>query len=171
MSQGTTDPAAEPRLKRPARIAAVVSRYHPEITGSMFDSARATLIAAGLAPGDLLRLDAPGSFELPVLAQRMALRRDVDAVLCFGLILKGETEHDRYLASAVSHGLMRVALEEMKPVLFGVLTCSDLAQAETRARPRAAGGLDKGAEVARAAVEAINALVEVGSGRYGEEGR
>lgn len=168
MSQGTTDPAAEARLKRPARVAAVVSRYHPEITGGMFDAARATLLAAGLAEDDLLRFDAPGSFELPVLAQHAACRRDIDAVLCFGLILKGETEHDRYLASAVSHGLMRVSLEHGKPVLFGVLTCSDLAQAERRARRRADGGLDKGAEVARAAVEALNALVEVASAGLGE---
>ena len=112
-----------------------------------------------------------GRFELPVIAQHLACRRDVDAVLCFGLILKGETEHDRYLASAVSHGLMRVSLEEMKPVLFGVLTCSDLSQAEARARRRAAGGLDKGAEVARAAVEALNALVEVGGVGFGEAHR
>ena len=160
MSQGSTHPAAEPRLNRPARVAAVVSRYHPEITGGMFASARETLFAAGLAPEDLLRIDAPGSFELPVLAQRLARRSDVDAVLCFGLVLKGETDHDRYIASAVSEGLMRVALEHRKPVLFGVLTCSTLAQAEARARSRAEGGLDKGAEVARAAVETLNALAE-----------
>jgi 6,7-dimethyl-8-ribityllumazine synthase len=163
MSQGSTDSAAEPRLARPARIAAVVSRYHPEITGGMFASARETLAAAGLPAGDLLRVDAPGSFELPLLAQRLARRRDVDAVLCFGLVLKGETDHDRYIASAVSEGLMRVALEHMKPVLFGVLTCSNLAQAEARARRRSAGGLDKGAEVARAAVLTLNALAEVGA--------
>lgn len=160
MSQGSTDSAAEPRLRRPARIAAVVSRYHPEITGGMFASARETLAAAGLAPEDLLRVDAPGSFELPVLAQSLARRRDVDAVLCFGLVLRGETDHDRYIASAISDGLMRVALEHGKPVLFGVLTCSTMAQAEARARRRAAGGLDKGAEVARAAVETLNALAE-----------
>jgi 6,7-dimethyl-8-ribityllumazine synthase len=160
MSSGRTDSAERPRLRRPARVAAVVSRYHPEITGGMFASARATLTAAGLAPGDLLRIDAPGSYELPLIAQRLARRPDVDAVLCFGLVLKGETDHDRYIAWAVSDGLMRVALEHEKPVLFGVLTCSTLAQAEARARRRAEGGLDKGAEVARAAVETLNALAE-----------
>jgi 6,7-dimethyl-8-ribityllumazine synthase len=160
MSSGRTDSAERPRLRRPARVAAVVSRYHPEITGGMFASARETLTAAGLAPGDLLRIDAPGSYELPLIAQTLARRPDIDAVLCFGLVLKGETDHDRYIASAVSEGLMRVALEHRKPVLFGVLTCSTLAQAEARARSRAEGGLDKGAEVARAAVETLNALAE-----------
>jgi len=160
MSSGRTDSAERPRLRRPARVAAVVSRYHPEITGGMFASARETLTAAGLAPGDLLRIDAPGSYELPLIAQTLARRPDIDAVLCFGLVLKGETDHDRYIAAAVSEGLMRVALEHQKPVLFGVLTCSTLAQAEARARCRAEGGLDKGAEVARAAVETLNALAE-----------
>ena len=88
---------------------------------------------------------------------------DVDAVICFGLVLKGETDHDRYIASAVSQGLMRVALEHQKPVLFGVLTCSTLAQAKARALPRSAGGFDKGDEVARAAVETLNALAEAAS--------
>jgi 6,7-dimethyl-8-ribityllumazine synthase len=160
MPLGRTDSAERPRLRRPARIAAVVSRYHPEITGGMFDSARETLTDAGLPPEDLLRIDAPGSYELPLIAQTLARRPDVDAVLCFGLVLKGETDHDGYIASAVSQGLMRVALEQQKPVLFGVLTCSTLAQARARAQRRAAGGLDKGAEVAQAAVETLNALAE-----------
>ncbi len=111
MSQGSTDHATEPRLGRPARIGAVVSRYHAEITGAMLASARETLEAAGLAPAELISVEAPGSFELPLLAQRLLRRADIDAVLCFGLVLKGATEHDRYIAAAVSEGLMRVALE------------------------------------------------------------
>jgi 6,7-dimethyl-8-ribityllumazine synthase len=157
MSLGS-DPSALPRLASPARVALVVSSYHAEITGGMADAAAETLRAAGVGAGELVRVDAPGAFELPVLAQRLARRADVDAVLCFGLVLKGETEHDRHIAAAVADGLMRVGLESGKPVLFGVLTCNTLEQAQARARRRADGGLDKGAEVARACVETLNAL-------------
>jgi len=155
MSLGT-DTSAPARLASPARVALVVSRYHAEITGGMADSARELLRDAGAEIA--LSLDAPGAFELPLLAQALTARGDVDAVLCFGLVLKGETEHDRYIAGAVADGLTRIGLDTGKPVLFGVLTCGTLAQAQARARRAADGGLDKGAEVARACVETLNAL-------------
>ena len=158
MSLGNSGPSDRLRLRPSTRIAAVVSSYHGDLTGGMFESARETLISAGLEPGNLERVDAPGAYELPVVAQALARRNDVDAVLCFGLVLKGETEHDLHIAGAVAQGLMRVGLDQGKPVLFGVLTCSNLAQAEARARRAAEGGLDKGAEVARAAVAALSAL-------------
>jgi 6,7-dimethyl-8-ribityllumazine synthase len=157
MSLGT-DPSAPARLAAPACVALVVSRYHAEITEGMANSAGATLRAAGVPERNLVVIDAPGAFELPLLAQAAAERADVDAVLCFGLVLKGETDHDRHIADAVAHGLVRVALESGKPVLFGVLTCATPAQAEARAKRRADGGFDKGAEVARACVETLNAL-------------
>jgi 6,7-dimethyl-8-ribityllumazine synthase len=145
-------------LRAGARLAAVVSSYHPELTQALFDSARRELERCGLE-GELLRVDAPGAFELPLLARRLGLRDDVDAVLCLGLVLKGETPHDRYIADAVAHGLQRVALEVDKPVLFGVLTCDTLEQARARALPASdGGGHDKGREVARAAVSALAAL-------------
>ncbi|MCZ6596558.1 MAG: 6,7-dimethyl-8-ribityllumazine synthase [Planctomycetota bacterium] len=148
------------RLRPGVRIAAVVSTYHHDVTGTMLDSAADTLEAAGLAPGSLHEILVPGSFEMPLVAGRLARRADVDAVLCFGLVLKGETEHDRYIAAAVSEGLMRVALDADKPVLFGVLTCSTLEQARARARREVDGGLDKGREVARAAIALLAALEE-----------
>ena len=171
MSLGQTD-SESPRLRHSARIAAVVSAYHPEITGGMFDSARQELLLAGVHEDDLQRVEAPGSFELPLLAQAFAERDDVDAVLCFGLVLRGETDHDRYISHAVSEGLMRVSLEAGKPVLFGVLTCNTLDQAQTRAKRETDGGLDKGREVARAAVMALNALEHAtGQSRAVEEAR
>jgi 6,7-dimethyl-8-ribityllumazine synthase len=165
-----TDPRAAPsdaaRLRADARLGAVVSGYHAELTEAMLASAARELAAAGLAEGALVRVDAPGAFELPLIARRLALRDDIDAVLCFGLVLKGETSHDRYIADAVAHGLQRVALETDKPVLFGVLTCDTLEQARARALPVGQGGThDKGREVARAAVATLAALE-----RAGEEG-
>jgi 6,7-dimethyl-8-ribityllumazine synthase len=146
-------------LPRGTRMGAVVSGYHAELTGAMFDSAARELRSAGLDAADLLRVDVPGAFELPLVARRLALRDDLACVLCFGLVLKGETDHDRYIADAVAHALQRVALDSDKPVLFGVLTCETLEQARARALPASQGGtLDKGREVARAALGALAAL-------------
>jgi len=143
-----------------ARVACVVSTYHDEITGEMSDSAMETLRAAGASDEELIAVRAPGAFELPLVARRLARRPDVHAVLCFGLILRGETTHDRHIAAAVAQGLMQVGLETDTPVLFGVLTCENLQQAEARARHEADGGLDKGREVARAAIEVLASLRE-----------
>ncbi|MCK6448749.1 MAG: 6,7-dimethyl-8-ribityllumazine synthase [Planctomycetes bacterium] len=147
------------RLERGTRIAAVVSNYHRELTDAMLASARRELLASGLAESDWLVIEAPGAFELPVLARRLALRDDVDAVLCFGVILKGETRHDEFIAHAVAYGLQDVALSTGRPVLFGVLTCETLEQARSRALPPDLGGKqDKGREVARAAVSVLLGL-------------
>jgi len=145
-----------------ARVAAVVSTYHREVTEAMLASAAGTLEEAGLPPERLAVVHVPGAFELPLVARRLARRPDVDAVLCFGLVLKGETEHDRHIAAAVARALQQVALETDTPVLFGVLTCGTLEQAERRARPRERGGLDKGREVALAALGALDALRRAG---------
>jgi 6,7-dimethyl-8-ribityllumazine synthase len=144
------------RIEFGVRIGAVVSTYHGELTGAMLESARAELVAAGLSPADLLVVEVPGSFEIPVVARALGLREDVSAVMCFGLVLKGETPHDRYIADSVAHALQRVSLDTDKPILFGVLTCDTLEQARERALP--SSGRDKGREVARAAIEAIRAL-------------
>ena len=146
------------RLPEGARIACVVSTYHHELTGAMCASAVETLRAAGLAEGHLLEVTVPGAFELPLVARRLAEREDVHAVLTFGLILKGETDHDVHIARAVSRALMDIGLACDKPVLFGVLTTNTLDQAQARARRAADGGLDKGHEVAKAAVETLAAL-------------
>jgi 6,7-dimethyl-8-ribityllumazine synthase len=167
-TQRSTRSAAAPRFPRGARIAAVVSGYHIELTGRMFASAREVLEAAGM-PASALRVEsAPGAFELPLLAQAFAAREDVDAVLCFGLVLRGETSHNEHIARAAADGILRVSLATGKPVLFGVLTCETLAQARERAARVDEGGLDKGAEVARAAIEALHALQRIrGEARKG----
>jgi 6,7-dimethyl-8-ribityllumazine synthase len=147
-------PGALWRLPTGARIGAVVSTYHAELTRAMLASARRALESAGLAREDLLVLEVAGSFELPLVARRLAVRDDVLAVLCLGLILKGETSHDLHIAAATARGILQASLDADKPVLFGVLTCDTLEQA----RERALGPHDKGAEVARAALAALAAL-------------
>ena len=147
-----------PRLAAGARIACAVSTYHEDVTGEMLASAREALAELGVEAERLLVVPCPGAFELPLVARRLARRKDVVAVLCFGLVLKGETEHDRYISEACALGLTQVALETDTPVLFGVLTCANLNQARERARRESAGGQDKGREVALAALETLAAL-------------
>lgn len=126
----------------------------------MLASARGELEGAGLEH-DIEVVWVPGSFELPLVAQRLARRTDIDAVLCIGVILKGETRHDEFIARGVVDGLVRVSLETDTPCLLGVLTCETLAQAQARALG-VERDLDKGREIGRAAIEVLAALARTG---------
>ena len=97
---------------------------------------------------------APGVFEIPLIARELARRKDIDAVLCFGLVLRGETTHDHWVAHGAVTGLVQASLETGKPLALGILTCAKLSQAKARAKP-------KGREVARAALETLAALQEI----------
>lgn len=148
------------RLVRPGvRIGAVVSRFHEELTGAMLRSAEAELRESGMEEGDMKVVWAPGAFELPLIARRLARRKDIDAVLCFGLVLTGETNHDHWVSLGCTQGLTLASLETDKPILFGVLTCQTLEQARSRALSVSEGGKeDKGREIASAAIAALQAL-------------
>jgi 6,7-dimethyl-8-ribityllumazine synthase len=145
------------------RVGLVVSRYHGAITASLRGGAERAFLEAGGAPEDLIVMEAPGSYELPVLCRALVLETGVDAAVALGCIITGETPHDRYIAQAVASGLMTVAAETGTPVSFGVLTCATLEQAKARA-----GGShgNKGAEAMLAAIEAASAI----RGLRGEEG-
>jgi len=143
------------------RVGAVVSQFHSELTGAMLDSARALLEAHGMRAEDLVVVSAPGAFELPLIARRLARRPDIDGVLCFGLVLTGQTTHDHWVAMGATQGILQASLEVDKPILFGVLTCQTVEQARARALPPEKGGrLDKGREVAVALLETLAALDE-----------
>jgi len=158
------------RLRAGVRVGAVVSLFHEELTGAMLASARRELVLAGMAEDSMRVVWVPGAFELPLVARRLARRADMDAVLCFGLVLKGETTHDQYVATAAAQGILQAGMETDKPVLFGVLTCDNMEQAQSRALPPDQGGVeDKGREVARAAVDVLAALDEV-DGRTRSDG-
>src|SRR5262245_8812675 len=103
-----SDRATRARLPANKRVACVVSTYHEDVTSGMLASALETLEAAGIGRDSVQIVAAPGAFELPVVAQRLCARSDIAAVLCFGLVLKGETEHDLYISQACAQGLMRV---------------------------------------------------------------
>jgi len=147
---------ADPR--QPLRVAIVVSRYNDSITRRLLDAAVARFVAAGLPPAGIDVAWVPGSFEIPLAADRMAASGRYAAVLCLGAIIKGETSHDRHIASAVGHGIEQSARAHGIPVVFGVLTCDTLAQALARAGGSAG---NKGEECATAAIEMISLLAQL----------
>lgn len=152
--------AADGGLPDGIRVAIVVSRYNESITRRLRDGAVHALTQAGLPGGAVDVAWVPGSFELPLAADRLAASGRYAAVLCLGAIIKGETSHDRHIAAAVAGGIEQIARQRGLPVLFGVLTCDTLAQALARAGGSAADGFagNKGVECATAAVEMISLL-------------
>ena len=165
-----------PREPRPgSRVAIVVSRFHEDLTGAMLASAAKELSARGVGERDILVEWLPGAFELPIAALRFARRGDVDAVICLGLVLKGETEHDRWVAEGTVNGIVRASFETDVPIHLGVLTCATLEQARARALPPELGGRkdgeDKGRQVAAAAIDTLLALDRIAAGgRYAGQG-
>ena len=134
----------------PFRFAVIVSRFNEEITGSLREAAVAALKEAGATEGHVQQFSVPGAFEIPQAARAAAESGRFDAIVCLGCIIRGETPHFDYIASAVAHGITDAAVETGVPMSFGVLTTDTLAQAAARA------GHDsdnKGREAAAAAIE------------------
>jgi 6,7-dimethyl-8-ribityllumazine synthase len=131
------------------RVALVVSTYHDAITSRLAAGAREALAAASVAAADIETLDVPGAYEIPFGAHIAARSGRVDAVICLGCLIKGETPHFDYIASAVSHGIIDASLSRSVPMAFGVLTVNSLEEAEARV-PEGPG--NKGFEAAVAVV-------------------
>jgi 6,7-dimethyl-8-ribityllumazine synthase len=134
----------------PYRFGIVVSRFNEFITGRLRDAAVDCLRRHGAKDGSIDICTCPGAFEIPQIAQQLALSKKYDAVICLGCIIRGETPHFEYIANAVSTGISRVALETRMPIVFGVLTTESLEQAIERA---GAKGGNKGWDAAMAAIE------------------
>lgn len=140
---------------RGMRIAVVASRFNEAISAALLDGARNGLVAAGVDPTSITEAWVPGAFELALAAQRLAASGSVDAVVCVGAVIKGDTDHDTYVATQCAAGLLRVQLDTGVPVAFGVLTTETVAQAEERAGGRHG---NKGTEAAATAVEMADLL-------------
>ena len=134
----------------PFRFGLVVSRFNEIITKRLLDAALDCLRRHGAKDKSINVAYCPGAFEIPQIAQKFASAGKVDAVICLGCIIRGETPHFEYIANAVSVGVSRVALEFHLPVVFGVLTTDSLEQAIERA---GAKGGNKGWDAAMAAIE------------------
>jgi len=138
------------------RFALVVSTFNKDITDGLLRGARSALTDAGASSADITVVRVPGAFEIPFTARRLARTGRYDAIVCLGCVIKGETMHFEYIASAVSHGIMAVSADTGVPVTFGVLTTLT----EEQAVARSVDGPDnKGREAALSAVEMVT-LVE-----------
>lgn len=132
------------------QFAIVVGRFNESITEPLLDGALDTLARHGADPDEITVVRVPGSWEIPVVAQKCARSGDYDAVIAVGTVIRGETPHFKYVCSGVTSGTMQASLETEVPVVFGVLTTDTVDQAIERAGTKAG---NKGREAAEAALE------------------
>lgn len=143
---------------RQLRVAVVVSRFNESIGGRLLDGALDCLRRHGVDDNDISVAWVPGAFELPLTAMRFASSGEVDAVVCLGAVIRGDTAHFEYVAGHASFGIGRASLDTGVPVTNGVLTTDDVQQAEDRAGGKLG---NKGFEAALAAIEMVNLLASL----------
>lgn len=132
------------------RFGIIVSRFNDFITSKLLDGALDALIRHGANDNDIDVVKVPGSFEIPLIAKRLALKGSYDAIICLGTVIRGATPHFEYVASEVSKGIAVASLESGIPVTFGVITADSIEQAVERAGSKAG---NKGWDAAVTAIE------------------
>jgi 6,7-dimethyl-8-ribityllumazine synthase len=135
------------------RFALISSRWNDFLTARLVEGALDALERLGADEGAVEHFRVPGSFEIPLLALRLAESEKFDAVICVGTIIRGETPHFEYIAGEVTKGIAHAAMETGVPVLYGIVTADTLEQAIDRAGVKAG---NKGFEAAMSAVELVN---------------
>lgn len=141
----TTVPSAAPY-----RFGIVVAEWNAQITGAMYEGAYQSLIEHGALTDNILTYSVAGSFELISGADLLLSNKHLDAVICLGCVIQGETRHFDFICDAVANGISNVSIKHTKPVIFGVLTTDNQEQAADRA-----GGKhgNKGVEAAVTAIK------------------
>ena len=115
------------------KIGIVVARWNSEVTFALLKKCREALVVSGVKKENITVLEVPGSYEVVYGAKHLIEKKKVDAVVCLGCLIKGETRHFEYICEAVSQGIMQLNVTSGVPVVFGVLTCLNEAQAKARA--------------------------------------
>ena len=141
-----------------SRFAIVVSRFNSFIGDRLLAGALDALDRNGAQPEDITVVYVPGSFEIPLVAKKLALSKKYDAVICLGALLRGETPHFDYISSTVTRGIGSASLESGIPVIYGVLTCNTVEQAIERAGLKSG---NKGFDAAMAAVEMVQVMKQL----------
>ena len=138
---------------REMKFGVVVAEWNKNITEELFKGAMDAFLNCGCDESNIIRKNVPGSFELPLAAQFFFESTDVDAVICLGSVIKGETKHFDYVCQSTALGIKDVSLKYNKPVIFGVLTDNTMQQAIDRS-----GGKygNKGTEAAISAIKMVN---------------
>jgi 6,7-dimethyl-8-ribityllumazine synthase len=140
---------------RGLKIAVLHAAFNQQVVGGLLQGAREALKQMGAADKDVVTVEVPGAFELPLAARAAAYFGRFDAVVALAAVVRGETDHYEHICREAAAGLAAVTRETMVPVGFGVLTVEREAQARARAR---AGPENKGAEAARAAVSMVHVI-------------
>ncbi len=144
-----------------AKFAILVSRFNEFITGKLLGGAIDTLQRHGVSDDSIEAVWAPGAFEIPLVARRLAASGKYAGVICLGAVIRGGTDHYQYICSEVAKGVAMASMETDVPCIFGVLTCDSIEQAIERAGTKAG---NKGADAALAAIEMANLLAQIPSG-------
>jgi 6,7-dimethyl-8-ribityllumazine synthase len=137
------------------RFAIVVGRFNNLVTESLLSGCRDTLMRHGMPASSIDVAWVPGSFEIPLVASKMAASKKYAAVICLGCVIRGETAHFDHVAAQAASGVMHASLSTGVPVIFGILTTDTVEQALNRAGLK---GGNKGADAALAAIETVNLL-------------
>jgi 6,7-dimethyl-8-ribityllumazine synthase len=140
------------------RFALVSSRWNDFLTGRLVEGALDALERLGADSGAVEHFRVPGSFEIPLLALKLAQSGRFDAIVCLGTVIRGQTPHFEYVAGEVTKGIAHAALQTGVPVLYGIVTADTLEQAIDRAGVKAG---NKGFEAAMSAVEMVNLFKDV----------
>jgi len=136
----------------------VVSRFNDFINKRLMDGALDALNRHGAEDKNILIIKVPGSFEIPLMAKKLADSGNYDAVICLGAVIRGATPHFEYISAEVTKGIAQVALDTGVPVSFGILTTDNIEQAIERAGTKSG---NKGWDAAISAIEMVNVLKSV----------
>ena len=142
------------------KIGIVISRFNEFITSKLLGGAIDTLERHGVSLDDIEVAWVPGSFEIPIVADKMASSRKYDAVICLGALIRGSTPHFDYIAAEASKGIAQVGLKTGVPTIFGVITTENIEQAIERAGTKVG---NKGSDAAMTAIEMVNLFKQLGS--------
>ncbi len=141
------------------RFGIIVSRFNNFITERLQEGAIDALVRHEVKENDIDIAKVPGAFEIPFVAKQMAKSKKVNAVICLGAVIRGETPHFEYVAAEVSKGVAAVAMESDIPVIFGILTTETIEQAIERAGTKSG---NKGWDASLSALEMVNLYKQVG---------
>ena len=145
-------------LGKGLKIAMVVSRFNEFVTNKLLEGAQDALLRHDVSQDDIDVAWVPGSFEIPLVAQKLAQTNRYDAVICLGAIIRGATPHFEYVAAEVTKGIAQAGLSTGVPVVFGVITSDTLEQAIERAGTKSG---NKGFDAAVSAIEMANLMKNV----------
>jgi len=146
-------------LGKGLKFGLVVSRFNEFITKKLLEGAQDALLRHGVDQEDIEVAWVPGSFEIPLIAKKLAQTERYDAVICLGAVVRGGTPHFEYIAAEVSKGIAKVGLETGLPVIYGVITADTLEQAIERAGTKEG---NEGFKAAASAIEMANLVKSIG---------